>query len=91
MYINDNIAFAGNPDETLKVSEIFPLDNYKLKIVFNNGQIVFFDFSDLLQYECYKPLENKNLFDSVSLHKGVPVWDNGNIDIAPEYLYENHI
>jgi hypothetical protein len=31
--------------------------------------------------------KDKNVFSNVSLDHGVPVWMNGEIDIAPEVLY----
>ncbi|MCQ2440771.1 MAG: DUF2442 domain-containing protein [Clostridia bacterium] len=91
MYIKDNIAFAGNFPEILKVVEIQPNGLYKLKITFNNGKKALFDFQNLLEFECYKPLADKNVFESVSLDRGIPIWLDGEIDISPEYLYENRI
>lgn len=34
---------------------------------------------------------NKNVFNSVYIDYGVPVWNDGDIDIAPEYLYKHGI
>lgn len=91
MYIKENIAFAGTTTELLKVVKIKPEKPFRLKITFNNGQVAFFDFNSLLKYECYKPLCDESVFESVSLEHGVPVWLDGEIDISPEYLYENRI
>lgn len=91
MYIKDDIAFAGNAPELLKVTEIKPQESYRLKVIFNNGQTAIFDFENLLSFECYKPLIDKSVFNSVSLQRGVPTWLDGEIDISPEYIYENRI
>lgn len=42
----------------------------------------------LMEKPCYAPLKNPDVFQGVYLDYGVPVWNNGEIDIAPEYLYE---
>ena len=37
----------------------------------------------------FRPLKDKALFDGVYVDYGAPVWDDGAVDIAPEYLYKN--
>ncbi len=75
--------------EILKVVEVKTLPEYNLWIKFNNGEIRLFDFSSLLDKPVFVPLNDKALFNAVSLDHGIPVWQNGDIDISPEYLYEN--
>ena len=75
--------------ELLKVVEVKTLPEYNLWIKFNNGEIRLFDFSSLLDKPAFVPLNDKALFNAVSLDHGIPVWQNGDIDISPEYLYEN--
>ncbi|MCD7796107.1 MAG: DUF2442 domain-containing protein [Clostridiales bacterium] len=89
MYVKNGIAYAGEQKQLLKVSGVRPLDNYKLWVRFNNDEAKVFDFSTLLEAPAFAPLKDKELFNSVYIDYGVTVWDNGNIDIAPEYLYEN--
>lgn len=38
--------------------------------------------------KCYQPLKNKELFNSVYIDYGTLVWNDGEIDIAPETLFE---
>ena len=33
--------------------------------------------------------KNKEIFDAVYIDHGIITWKNGDIDISPEYLYEN--
>ena len=42
-----------------------------------------------MKKELLKVVDVKTLFNAVSLDHGIPVWQNGDIDISPEYLYEN--
>lgn len=89
MYIKDGIAYAGEPLKPLKVQEIRPLPEYKLWIRFSTEEIKIFDFMPLLQKPAFVPLNDIQIFNGVSLEFGCPVWNCGEIDIAPEYLYEH--
>ena len=39
----------------------------------------------------FAPLADINIFKGVYIDYGVPVWNDGDIDIAPETLYEQSI
>lgn len=89
MYIVDGIAYAGEPTPEIKVSGVRPLDNYKLWLRFSTGEAKIFDFSPLLGEQSFAPLADEKVFRGVYIDYGVTVWNDGDIDIAPEYLYEN--
>ena len=89
MYILDGIAYAGNRTLELKVSGVRPMDNYLLWVRFNNGKTKVFDFKPLLEKSAFIPLKDIDVFKGVYIDYGIPVWDDGDIDISPEYLYEN--
>ena len=91
MYIKDGIAYAENPKPLLKVSGVRPLPNYKLWVRFNTGEAKVFDFSEILSAPAFSPLKDKEVFNSVYIDYGVAVWNDGDIDIAPEYLYEHGV
>lgn len=91
MYTVDGIAYAGNAKTPVKVRSVKPLDNYRLWIRFNDGETKIFDFTYLLDTKAFLPLRDKDVFASVYVDYGVPVWRDGEIDIAPETLYENGI
>ena len=91
MYIIDGIAYAGKPKTPIKVVGIKVLTDYQLWLRFNNGECRIFDFKPLLDLPCYIQLKDRNIFSGVYIDYGVPVWSNGDIDIAPEYIYENSI
>lgn len=89
MYIVDNIVYVGEYQGIIKVCGIRPLDNHMLLLRFNTGEIKIFDFKSLLEKTVYEPLKDIDIFKSVYIDYGVPVWNEGDIDIAPEFLYEN--
>ena len=91
MYINNNIAYADVKAPALKVCGVRPLNNYCLWVRFNNGESKIFDFQPLLNAPAFEPLSDPNVFNNVYIDYGVPVWNNGDIDIAPETLYEKGV
>ncbi len=91
MYIKDGIAYAGEQPKPIKVSGVRPLDDYKLWLRFNTGETKIFDFATILNTPAFSPLKDKKLFGAVYIDFGVPVWNDGDIDIAPEFLYEHGV
>ena len=89
MYVLNGIAYAGEPEPSLKISGVRPLTDFRLWIRFSNGTAKIFDFKKLLSSPAFAPLNDKSVFDSVYIDYGVPVWNDGEIDISPEYLYQN--
>ena len=67
------------------------MDNYLLWIRFNTGEARVFDFKPLLDSPAFAPLADKAVFRDVYIDYGIPVWNDGEIDISPEYLYENSV
>ncbi|MDR1812484.1 MAG: DUF2442 domain-containing protein [Candidatus Fibromonas sp.] len=70
-----------------KIISIYYMEDYKLKAEFINGEVKIYDFSPQLDFPAFRPLKDKKIFSSVSLDHGVPVWLDGEVDIAPEVLY----
>lgn len=91
MYIVDDIAYAGEKVPAIKVSGVRPLADHRLWIRFNTGEAKVFDFSPLLQNPAFAPLEDEHTFAGVYIDYGVTVWNDGDIDISPEYLYDHAI
>ena len=91
MYIIDGIAYAGETSVPIKISGIRAMDNYLLWIRFNTGEARVFDFKPLLDSPAFAPLADKAVFRDVYIDYGIPVWNDGDIDISPEYLYENSV
>lgn len=91
MYIVDGIAYAGEPTPKIAVWGVRPLDDYKLWVRFNTGEAKVFDFKPLLDKPAFAPLADKAVFRAVYIDYGVTVWNDGDIDIAPETLYEQGV
>ncbi len=75
--------------KTLKISGVRPLDDYMLWARFSTGEAKVFDFKTLLDMPAFSPLRDKKTFEEVYIDYGVAVWNDGEIDIAPEYLYKH--
>ena len=91
MFIKDGIAYAGEKKPAIKVSGIRPMEDFLLWIRFNTGEAKVFDLKPLLNSPAFAPLKDESLFRGVYIDYGVAVWMEGDVDIAPEYLYQNSI
>ena len=89
MFIKDGIAYAGEQMPEIEVTGVRPQNGYRLWLRFNNGETRLFDFTGLLSEPAFTPLADEKVFADVYLDYGMPVWMNGEIDIAPEYLYKH--
>ena len=75
----------------LKIIRADYLTDYKVKVVFSDGACRIFDFSPVIaKYTVFKELSDLEKFRSYVLTDTLE-WNDGEIDIAPEYLYENGI
>jgi hypothetical protein len=68
---------------TIKVEVI---DDFKLLIEFDNGEIRVFDASLLFNRKAYLPIMNKNIFRTVKTNDISIEWA-GEIDVCPDELY----
>ncbi len=91
MYIRDGIAYAGEQKAPLKVCGVRPMAEHRLWLRFNTGEAKVFDFTPLLSSSAFSALADQEVFRGVYIDYGVPVWNDGDIDIAPEYLYDNAV
>ena len=74
------------------VTEARNLAGFCLALTFNDGSHRVFDCEPLInQYPIFAPLRDKAVFDRFDLDGWTVTWQNGTIDIAPEYLYENSV
>ena len=88
MYIIDGIAYAKEEQEFIEVVDVKVLDDMILILKFNTGEQRVFD-ATILNGEVFKPLRDKKIFNNVQIDCGVVTWMDGDIDCAPEYMYEN--
>lgn len=71
----------------LEVSKAKYLGDYKINLLFNNGESKTVDLSDKLVGKIFEPLKDKSFFQSFTIKYNTIEWSNG-ADFAPEYLYE---
>ena len=88
MHIVNGIAYAGDSTPALKISGVRPLDDYKLWVRFSTGEARVCDLKSLLNTPAFAPLMDQNVFRGVYIDYGITVWNDGDIDIAPETLYK---
>ncbi len=78
------------PNPYFDVVDVQVLDDWELKLRFEDGSLKIFDFKPLLSEELYAPLRNPGLFKHADIRCGGVAWTD-EIDIAPEFLYEHGV
>ncbi len=71
----------------LHVTDVEYVENYKLKLTFNNGAQGIVNLEPELYGEIFETLRDKSLFKQVFLTSRTIEWPNG-ADFAPEFLFE---
>lgn len=89
MYFSNGFVYGGTPSEMMKIIKVKPLDNMMLLLTFSSGEQRLYDATQLLEHPIFKPLEDKEVFSHPELDHGVVTWLDGELDVAPESMYEN--
>ena len=87
-YILNDICYAGELQDGIKVTEAKPLRGGMMLVTFSTGEKRLFD-TTLLQGSAFAPLADETIFSNPVLFHGVITWKNGEIDIAPETVYRD--
>ena len=69
-----------------RIAEVTPAENFKLKLVFSNGEKGLYDCSELLNFGVFKELQDSNYFNQVKVLDGTVIWPHEQ-DICPDTLY----
>jgi len=71
------------------ITDVSYIDDYKLKLKFENGEHKLVDLKPHLEGKIFEPLKDISYFKSVKLNKDIDtiVWQN-NADFSPDFLYE---
>ena len=74
----------------IDVLEVHPLADFQLDLVYANGERRRFDMKGLLSVKPWQSLRDPQVFQQARAEYGTVVWP-GEIDIAPETLYDDSI
>ena len=88
MYIWEGIVYGGEPEQPVRVDQVKVLPDRMLLIRFNNGELRLFD-ATLLEGPVFEPLRDEQVFSAPVIDHGVITWMDGEIDCAPEFMYEH--
>jgi hypothetical protein len=69
------------------VASVETAPNYRLVIVFDNGEKRIFNVTPLLTFGRFQTLKSPEVFKKVRVTFDTVEWENG-LDLDPEYLYE---
>lgn len=78
-----------------KVVQVIPMKDYSVYVYFEDGKIVCYDMTPMLEKEVFVPLKNIDVFmDTCTVLNDTLAWDLSNnrdntscLDIDPETLY----
>jgi len=73
-----------------KAIEVKALNDYKIFVIFNNGEKKVFNLKNKLHHPFYADLIDEEIFKSVHTNGYTVEWD-GEIDICPDELYNDSI
>ena len=88
MYIVNDICYAGEMQEGIRVTEARPLRGGMMLVTFSTGEKRLFD-TTTLRGPAFAPLEDEEVFSHPVIFHGVITWNHGEIDIAPETVYRD--
>ena len=88
MYIMNGIVYGGEPVTSVEISSVKVLDDMIMLVSFSTGETRLFD-ATILQGEGFEPLKREEICKNPIVYHGVVTWNDGNIDCAPEFMYEN--
>ena len=70
--------------------DVKPMDDFRLILTFDNGEVRLFDVTPYLDDTFFSPLRNPKIFNTVRINPISIEWDGG-IDICPDELYYNSV
>lgn len=79
-----------------KVVQVIPMKDYSVYVYFEDGKIVCYDMTQMIEKEAFYPLKDINVFiDTCTVMNDTLAWDVSRnrdntmcLDIDPETLYE---
>lgn len=88
MFVKDGIAYVGSLEQGIRVVDARVVNDLSMLVTFSNGETRLFDASGLLNMPAFEPLTDEQTFRDFEVDHGVVTWQDGEIDLAPEAMYE---
>ena len=88
MFIVNGIIYGEEHEDPIKVNSARALNDMMMILTFSSGEKRLFD-ATVLNGSVFEPLKDPEIFRNVSVEYGVVTWRNGEIDCAPEYMYQH--
>lgn len=88
MFELNGILYASSPKNMIKIQTAKVTGNKMLLLTFASGEKRIFD-ATILEGEVFAPLDDSSVFGNFKIVHGAITWMDGQIDCAPEYMYEN--
>lgn len=88
MYVFNGFVCGGEPSEQIKIISVKILNDMMMLLIFSNGETRLFD-ATILTGEVFETLKEENIFKNPIIEHGVITWLDGQLDCAPEFMYEN--
>ena len=74
----------------ISVTSVQTLQDFLLRITFNNGEVKIFDMKPYLDIGIFKDLKEERIFNTAKVNFDTVEWEN-DADIDPETLYHGSI
>lgn len=88
MFFWGDFVYGSEPKEPIKITGVKVLQDMMMLLAFSNGETRLFD-ATVLDGVAFEPLKDEKVFVAATVEHGVVSWQNGEIDCAPEYMYEH--
>ena len=89
MIIRNGLCYPDDPKPMLQIVAVDRLGDYRLMVTFSDGAKRIFDGHSLLDGPVFAPLADEKVFNDYALDYETLTWLNGEVDIAPEFVYEH--
>lgn len=89
MFVIDGVAYAGQPVQDISVIRVKPLSDLCMLVTFSTGETRLFDATTLLRGPAFDVLRDEAVFSNPVVVDGICTWADGDLDVAPEFMYEN--
>lgn len=90
MFELNGILYADEPAKELEIQSARVTGDHIMLVTFSTGETRLCDFTEMYDdVPAFTPLRDERTFEDFHIDYGVLTWCDGDIDIAPTYLYDH--